>query len=163
MTGRSTTEHDAYRPCAGIMLLNRDGRVFVAQRIDTPEDAWQMPQGGIDRGESPRDAAFRELGEEIGTAKAEFIAESARWLTYDWPEALAGRLWQGRFRGQRLKWFALRFTGDDRDINLNTAHPEFRAWKWVAIDELPALIIAFKRAIYHEVVAEFRHLAEGPP
>ncbi len=162
MTGQGAAEHGSYRPCAGIMLLNRDGRVFVAQRIDTPEDAWQMPQGGIDPGESPRDAAFRELREELGTAKAEFIAESARWLTYDWPDALADGLWHGRFRGQRLKWFALRFTGDDRDINLETAHPEFRAWKWVAIDEPPGLIIAFKRAIYQEVVAEFRHLAEGP-
>jgi putative (di)nucleoside polyphosphate hydrolase len=159
VTGQGAAQRGSYRPCAGIMLFNRDGRVFVAQRIDTPEESWQMPQGGIDRGESPRDAAFRELGEEIGTAKAEFIAESARWLTYDWPEALAGRLWHGRFRGQRLKWFALRFTGDDRDINLDTAEPEFRAWKWVAIDELPALIIAFKRAVYEDVVAEFRHLA----
>ena len=163
MTGPGRAEHGCYRPGAGIMLLDREGRVLVAQRIDTPEDAWQMPQGGIVCGESPRDAAFRELGEEIGTAKAEFIAESARWLTYDWPEALAGTLWQGRFRGQRLKWFALRFTGDDRDIDLETAAPEFRAWKWVAIDEVPRLIVAFKRAIYQQVVAEFRHLAEAPP
>ena len=162
MTGHGAKERGDYRPSAGIMLLDRRGRVFVAQRIDTPDDAWQMPQGGIDPGESPRDAALRELREELGTGKAEIIAESARWLSYDFPPALAGKLWQGRFRGQRQKWFALRFTGEDRDINLQTADPEFSAWKWVAIDELPALIVEFKRAIYDQVVAEFRHLAEDP-
>ena len=163
MTDSSAEGLGAYRPCAGAMLFNRAGRVFVAQRIDTPGGAWQMPQGGIDPGESPREAVLRELREEIGTTRADIIAESDRWRTYDWPEALAGKLWQGRYRGQRQKWFALRFTGADGDINLRTAHPEFRAWKWVAVDELPRLIIDFKRAIYIELVAEFRHLAEEAP
>ncbi len=159
MTGHGPKEPGDYRPSAGIMLLDRRGRVLVAQRIDTPGDAWQMPQGGIDPGESPRQAVLRELREELGTGKAEIIAESARWLSYDFPQALAGKLWQGQFRGQRQKWFALRFTGEDSDIDLQTADPEFSAWKWVAIDQLPALAVAFKRAVYDQVVAEFRHLA----
>ncbi len=159
MSVPSETDFGAYRRSAGIMLLNRDGLVFVAQRIDTPEDAWQMPQGGIDDGESPGDAALRELREETGIDKAVIIAESANWLTYDFPQALAGKLWQGQYRGQRQKWFAVRFTGDDSDINIATAHPEFNAWKWADIDDLPRLIVDFKRAIYEQVIAEFRHLA----
>ena len=159
MNQRGETDPGAYRPSAGIMLLNRDGLVFVAQRIDTPGNAWQMPQGGIDDGESPGDAALRELHEETGIDKAEIISESNGWLTYDFPQALAGTLWQGQYRGQRQKWFALRFTGADNDINLATAHPEFSAWKWVAIDELSGIIVEFKRSIYEQVVAEFRHLA----
>ncbi len=161
MTGAGHAHLSAYRPSAGIMLLNRDGLVFVAQRIDTPGDAWQMPQGGIEDGERPADAALRELREEIGTGKAEIIAESAHWLSYDFPQALAGTLWQGRYRGQRQKWFALRFTGIDEDIDIATAQPEFSAWKWVSIDQLPILIVEFKRALYEQVVAEFRHLAKG--
>jgi putative (di)nucleoside polyphosphate hydrolase len=148
-----------YRPCVGIMLLDRAGRVFVAKRIDMPSDAWQMPQGGIDPGENPRAAALRELEEEIGTAKAEIVGEMQEWLDYDLPEELQGRLWGGRYRGQRQKWFAMRFTGADTDIDIATRHPEFSAWKWTPIETLPDLAIWFKRPIYARLVAEFGKLA----
>ncbi len=146
----------AYRLGVGIMLLNPAGEVFVAKRIDTPGDAWQMPQGGIDADEAPRDAALRELEEEIGTANAVIIAESRDWYTYDLPPDLVGKVWGGRYRGQRQKWFAARFLGRDDEINLATVHPEFSAWKWVRLDDLPALIVPFKRALYSAVVEEFR-------
>jgi putative (di)nucleoside polyphosphate hydrolase len=147
----------AYRPAVGIMLLNRRGRVFVARRIDMARtSAWQMPQGGIDPGETPRQAAVRELAEEIGTGKAEIVAESSRWLSYDLPAPLAATVWGGRYRGQRQKWFAMRFTGCDADIDLATAHPEFDAWRWVTPDELPGLIVSFKRRLYIDILAEFR-------
>lgn len=149
-----------YRACVGLMLINRDRLVFAGARSDSGGAAWQMPQGGIDAGETPAEAALRELAEEIGTAKAEIIAESAAWLTYDLPEALAKTLWHGRYRGQRQKWFALRFTGTDSDIDLDTAAPEFNAWKWVALDQVPLLIVDFKRLVYDRVVAEFRPIAE---
>ncbi|MBL8837268.1 MAG: RNA pyrophosphohydrolase [Alphaproteobacteria bacterium] len=148
-----------YRPCVGLTLFNRQGLVFVAQRIDTKGDAWQMPQGGIDDGEAPRDAALRELEEEIGTAKAEIVGESAGWYDYDLPPDLIGKMWGGRFRGQRQKWFALRFTGRDDDIDLKTAHPEFRSWKWTPIATLTTLAIWFKRPIYESVAAEFARFA----
>jgi len=147
-----------YRRGVGIMLLNRQRLAFVGRRIDTP-GAWQMPQGGIDDGESPRQAALRELKEEIGTDKAEILAESAQWLRYDLPGAEDGmRLWGGRYRGQEQKWFAMRFTGTDADIDLATHHPEFDAWRWLPTAELPALIVPFKRALYEAVLAEFRDL-----
>ncbi|MEQ8815263.1 MAG: RNA pyrophosphohydrolase [Thalassobaculum sp.] len=142
-----------YRPCVGIMLFDARGRVFVGRRIDTP-DAWQMPQGGIDDGEAPEAAALRELEEEIGTAAAVIEAGTAGWLTYDLPGHLVGKLWGGRWRGQRQKWFACRFTGTDQDIRLDTAHPEFDAWRWVGIDELTSLIVPFKKAIYAAVIEE---------
>jgi putative (di)nucleoside polyphosphate hydrolase len=126
-----------YRPCVGVMLINPAGRVFVGQRRDTP-DAWQMPQGGIDRGETPRVAALREMEEEIGTAAAEIVAETQDWLRYDLPPDLLGRVWGGRYRGQKQKWVAARFTGTDADIDLATAHPEFDAWQWVEPAELKA-------------------------
>ncbi|HTZ80917.1 MAG TPA: RNA pyrophosphohydrolase [Stellaceae bacterium] len=147
-----------YRRAVGIMLLNAASEVFVAQRIDFAQDAWQMPQGGIDEGEAPRAAAFRELKEEIGTDQAEIVAESGRWLTYDYPPELRGRAWRGRYRGQIQKWFAMRFTGSDADIDLETAHPEFRAWKWIPPQDLPRLIVAFKRQLYLDVLMEFREL-----
>jgi putative (di)nucleoside polyphosphate hydrolase len=122
--------------------------------------AWQMPQGGIDPGETPRQAALRELGEEVGTDKAEIIAESQVLHRYDLPAEIAGRMWGGRFRGQQQIWFAMRFTGEDIDINIATEHAEFDAWKWVAASELLNLIVPFKRAIYVAVLDEFReHLA----
>ena len=150
-----------YRPCVGIMLIDRGGRVFVAQRIDTPGTAWQMPQGGIDAGESPRQAALRELREEVGTDQAEVLAESRELWRYDLPAELVPRLWGGRFRGQEQKWLALRFLGRDADIDIATAAPEFRAWRWAELAELPDLIVPFKRQIYLKVIAEFGHLAEG--
>jgi putative (di)nucleoside polyphosphate hydrolase len=118
--------------------------------------AWQMPQGGIDPGEAPREAALRELREEVGTDKAEIIAESRVLHRYDLPAEIAGQMWGGQFRGQKQIWFAMRFTGEDIDINLATEHPEFDAWKWVAADELPELIVPFKRAIYVAILEEFR-------
>ncbi|MBI1178910.1 MAG: RNA pyrophosphohydrolase [Alphaproteobacteria bacterium] len=145
----------AYRPCVGIVLVNRRGEVFVAARIDNPEDAWQMPQGGIDKGEDPREAAFRELGEEIGTANAEILAESDDWLQYDLPPELIGKLWGGRYRGQEQKWFVMRFLGEDGEIDLETRHPEFRDWKWVPFGQVPELIVPFKRALYQDLVARF--------
>jgi putative (di)nucleoside polyphosphate hydrolase len=153
-----------YRPAVGIMLLNRHGEVFVGHRIDMPAmPAWQMPQGGVDPGETPRQAAMRELEEEIGTAKADILAESRVWLTYDLPVELAGGIWGGRYRGQRQKWFVMRFTGSDGDINLATEHPEFDAWQWVAPDRLPDLIVSFKRRLYIDILAEFReHCAPEP-
>jgi putative (di)nucleoside polyphosphate hydrolase len=147
-----------YRRGVGIMLLNRANRVFVAQRIDFTGDAWQMPQGGIDKGESPREAAHRELKEEIGTDKAEFLAEAKTWLTYDFPPELRERFRRGRFLGQQQKWFAMRFTGQDSDIDLETEHPEFKTWKWVAPSDLPRLIVPFKRQVYLDVLKEFREL-----
>ena len=148
-----------YRPGVGLTLINKDGKVFVAQRIDMRGDAWQMPQGGIDGGETPREAALRELHEETGTAKAEIIAESQDWIRYEIPADLVPKLWGGRYRGQEQKWFALRFTGTDADIDIATPEPEFRAWKWAEMDEMPGFIVPFKRALYERLIAEFGHLA----
>ena len=154
-----------YRPGVGIMLLNGKGLIFVGRRIDMPAGlaAWQMPQGGIDPGETPRQAALRELKEEVGTDKAEILAESAVWHHYDLPPEIAGRMWRGRYRGQRQKWFAMRFTGSDADIDPATEHPEFDAWEWVSPDRLPELIVPFKRQIYLDVLAEFRELWDPKP
>ncbi len=153
--------HLPYRAGVGAMLIDRAGRVFVAQRIDSPSDAWQMPQGGIDDGESPRQAVLRELREETGTAKAEIIAEARDWVRYDFPAELVPKLWGGRFRGQEQKWFALSFLGTDADIDIATEEPEFRAWRWVDPAELPDLIVPFKRRMYEDLVAEFGHLTAG--
>ncbi|GAB3122625.1 RNA pyrophosphohydrolase [Novispirillum itersonii] len=144
-----------YRPCAGIMLVNADNKVFVARRIDTDQDAWQMPQGGIDSGENPRDAARRELLEEIGTNAADLLAETDDWLYYDLPADLVGKVWKGRYRGQMQKWFLMRFTGQDSDITLETEHPEFNAWQWVPLADVPRLIVPFKRDIYQQICDRF--------
>lgn len=155
MTTRPSRDTLPYRPCAGIMLMNQDGLVFVARRIDTPGDAWQMPQGGIDEGEDPRAAAARELVEEVGTGAAEIVAETKDWLRYDLPDDLVGKLWGGRYRGQMQKWFLMRFTGQDSDIDIATAHPEFDAWRWVPLGEVPQLIVPFKKPLYEQVCREF--------
>lgn len=147
-----------YRTGVGVMLLNGDNCVFVAKRIDMTSEAWQMPQGGIDEGEDPLAAAMREMKEEIGTDKATLLAESRDWLTYDLPDHLIPILWHGRYRGQRQKWFAMRFTGTDADINIATAHPEFSEWKWVEMHTLPDLIVPFKRALYQALVGEFGYM-----
>ncbi len=148
-----------YRPCAGVMLFSRAGLVFVGRRIDTTQEIWQLPQGGIDEGEAPLDAAKRELAEETGIREAVLLAEARDWLSYDLPGELVGKVWKGRYRGQRQKWFAMRFDGVDSEIDVETAHPEFDAWRWVAIDELVGQTIAFKRAVYQAVVEEFREFA----
>ncbi|KIL98195.1 Adenosine (5')-pentaphospho-(5'')-adenosine pyrophosphohydrolase [Paramagnetospirillum magnetotacticum MS-1] len=150
-----------YRPGIGLVLLNTQGLAFVAQRVDTPGTAWQFPQGGIDEGEDPRATVLREMEEEIGTAKAEIIAESRDWISYDLPPDIADKSWKGRFRGQTQKWFCARFTGSDADINLETEHPEFCRWRWMALEEIPPLIIPFKRVLYDKVVAEFLPIAQA--
>lgn len=151
-----------YRPCVGIMLVNEDGQVFVGKRIDNKEgDAWQMPQGGIDEGEELRPAALRELAEETGLREqlVTIIAQTKDELLYDLPEELIGRLWKGKYRGQRQTWFLIRFGGTDADVQLD-AHdpPEFHEWKWVAPELLPDLIVPFKKRVYRAVLDEFREL-----
>lgn len=159
MTCRESADPEPrYRPCAGIYLLNRSGQVLIAERLDLP-GAWQMPQGGIDAGETPAAAALREMREEIGTDRAVLLRESALWRTYDFPRAIAGRAWAGRWLGQTQKWLAFRFEGEDAEIDLATPHPEFRAWRWSVPDAVPSLAVAFKRAVYVSVVAEFRPLS----
>jgi len=147
-----------YRPCAGVMLVNRQGKVFVGQRIDTVLEAWQMPQGGIDPSEDARDAALRELREETGVAahNVELLAEAPHELTYDLPPELVGKVWKGKWRGQRQRWFLFRFLGDDSTIDIATPDPEFRAWRWVDPADLPALIVPFKQQLYRDVLAAFR-------
>jgi putative (di)nucleoside polyphosphate hydrolase len=146
-----------YRPCAGIMLLNADGLVFVGQRIDAEVEAWQMPQGGIDDGEDPEATAIRELGEETGIAPehVELIAAALHELFYDLPEELVGRVWKGKWRGQRQRWFLYRFLGSDADIDIATAHPEFKSWQWIRPETLPEVIVPFKKTLYEEVLAAF--------
>jgi putative (di)nucleoside polyphosphate hydrolase len=151
--------HLPYRSGVGMMLFNRAGQVFVAKRIDTTSEAWQMPQGGVDEGESALDACLRELQEEIGTNKATIVAQGKADFYYDLPDHLVPIIWKGKYRGQRQTWFALRFDGTDADINIATEHPEFLEWKWVNIETLPDLIVPFKRALYAALVNEFRHLA----
>lgn len=149
-----------YRPCAGAMLVNRDGKVFVGQRIDNPGEAWQMPQGGIDEGEDPQSAALRELEEETGVSRdlVTVIGVTPEELHYDLPEELVGKLWKGKWRGQRQMWYLLRFEGQDSDINIATKHPEFSEWKWLDPDQLPDVIVPFKRKLYRDVLAQFREL-----
>lgn len=155
-----------YRPCVGLVVMNARGEVFAGQRIDNPGAAWQMPQGGVDTGESPREAALRELGEETGLAPAsvEILAETARWIPYDLPHDLVPKLWKGRFRGQEQKWFLLRFAGDDSEIVIdgsNGHEAEFSRWRWMAPDELIGRIVPFKRATYEAVFEEFAGLMKG--
>lgn len=148
---------DLYRRGVGVMLLNRDGKVFVGQRLDNALDAWQMPQGGIDEGEDPLAAALRELEEETGIASelVEIIARCPVELTYELPEELIGKVWKEPWRGQRQTWFLARFLGADGDVNLATPHPEFRAWQWADPAELPAMIVPFKKKLYADIVAAF--------
>jgi putative (di)nucleoside polyphosphate hydrolase len=154
-----------YRPNVGAALFNRDGLIFVARRAPFPNaegaaGGWQLPQGGIDADEDPRAAVLRELGEEIGTTRARIIGEHPEWLTYDLPPELLGRALRGRFRGQRQRWFALRFEGTDADIRLDAdPHPEFDAWRWARLEELPGLAVAFKRPIYEALAVSFAPFA----
>lgn len=159
-----------YRPCVGIMVLNEDGKVWAGRRIVVPRGEmegttmlWQMPQGGIDEGEDPLVAARRELYEETGICNVSLLAEAPGWITYDLPEHLVGIALKGRYGGQKQKWFAFRFKGEESEIAINPPpgghEPEFDAWAWKPMEELPKLIIPFKRQVYEEVVAAFRHLA----
>jgi len=161
------TESLGYRPCVGIMVLNRDGRVWIGRRPHAPAEPegpgawWQMPQGGIDESEDPAESALRELEEETGIRSVQIVAESPGWYTYDLPPELRPRAWGGRYRGQKQKWFAAHFTGSDDEVAL--ARPghqqEFDAWRWAGIDELVGLIVPFKRAVYERVVRDFAALA----
>jgi len=144
-----------YRPCVGIMLINSKGLIFAGQHIDNRAEAWQMPQGGIDPGEDAEQACFREMEEEIGTAKAEIGAIYPDWLYYDIPQPLADKLWQGQFKGQKQKWIALRFIGQDTDINIDTEEPEFKEWGWLHPDELVERAVVFKRPVYQTVISHF--------
>ena len=145
-----------YRPCVGVVLINAEGQVFVGERIDTP-DAWQMPQGGVDDGEDPQEAAFRELWEETGVGRdaVELIDRTEDWLTYDLPAHLLGKVWKGKYRGEKQLWFLMRLTGSEALINLNTDHPEFSRWKWSTSDALVAEIVPFKKDIYAVITREF--------
>lgn len=155
------TDDHQYRRGVGVMLLNAQGKVFVGARIDNPEDAWQMPQGGIDADEKPWAAALRELEEETGIMPylVELIAECPERLRYDLPEDWRPRLWGGKWKGQEQDWFLTRFLGSDSDIDIETDHPEFRAWRWAEPDELPGLIVPFKRDLYRQLLDHFaQHL-----
>ena len=140
-----------YRSAVGMMVLNNENKIFLGQRADSKDPAWQMPQGGIGPQEDTDQAMLRELQEEIGTRNVEIIVKSKTWYKYDLPPELAKRLWNGKFKGQRQIWYALRFRGRDEDINIHTYHPEFRAWKWVEKEELLELIIPFKQDLYASV------------
>ena len=149
-----------YRPGAGVMLLNHEGKVFVAQRLDSTLEAWQMPQGGLDEGEDAVTGALRELEEETGISPrhVEILARCPDELYYDLPDELLGKIWKGKWRGQRQTWFLCRFTGTDEDVDIETEEPEFRAWKWVDPRELPSMIVPFKKKLYEDVLEAFSHL-----
>ena len=147
-----------YRPCVGIILINNSKQIFVGQRLDNHGEAWQMPQGGIDQGETPIEAGFREMAEEIGTNKAELLREHPEWLSYSIPEPLANQLWNARYRGQTQKWLAFRYHGDDKDINIQTENPEFCQWRWSTVISLPELAVPFKRPVYAKLVEDFKDL-----
>ncbi|MFT4716028.1 MAG: putative (di)nucleoside polyphosphate hydrolase [Paracoccaceae bacterium] len=146
-----------YRPCVGMMICNLDGQIFAGQRLDSNMDAWQMPQGGIEKGEDPREAALRELEEETGIPESsvEILAETADWIPYELPHHLVPKLWNGKYRGQKQRWFLMRFLGDDSLINIQTKHPEFSRWCWLPPEDLLSRIVPFKRDTYERVIREF--------
>lgn len=146
-----------YRPCVGLVVMNRHGEVFAGQRIDNPGSAWQMPQGGVDEGETPLEAALRELGEETGIAPSsvDVMGETENWIPYELPFELVPKLWKGRYRGQEQKWFLLRFKGDDSEIDIARENPEFSIWQWMAPDDLIEKIVPFKKSTYEQVFGSF--------
>ena len=159
-----------YRACVGMMLFDRKGRVFIGRRTDGPEHVdethvWQMPQGGVDPNEDPWPAALRELYEETNVTSVEKLAESKEWYSYDIPREIAGKAWKGKYRGQTQKWYALRFTGKESEIDVRNPagghKPEFVDWRWEKIERLPALVVPFKRRVYEQVVEEFAKFAKG--
>jgi putative (di)nucleoside polyphosphate hydrolase len=147
-----------YRPCVGVTLINPAGLIWAGRRLDSTAEAWQMPQGGIDDGEKPREAALRELEEETGikAPSVKFLAKTHHWLTYDLPPELLGRVWGGKYRGQRQKWFLFRFDGEDAEVDIAKEHPEFSAWRWISAEEMLAAIVPFKREVYGKVIQSFR-------
>jgi len=145
-----------FRPGVGMMIINQNNRIFVGKRIDSKTNGWQMPQGGINLGETPSAAALREMAEEIGSSQGKIIAESKKWYSYRLPPFLVHKLWGGKYCGQRQKWFLIRFTGQDSDINVKTKHPEFDSWQWVGFNELLENIIPFKYKLYSKIIAEFK-------
>ena len=149
-----------YRMGAGVVLINPDGLIFAGRRIDNPGPAWQMPQGGIDKGETPREAALRELTEETGVSAdlVEVMAETPDWITYELPPEILGRIWKGKYGGQKQKWFALRFLGSDSAVEIATEHPEFERWQWMRAADLVDSIVPFKRALYVQVFNDFRDI-----
>lgn len=161
----SDYENLPYRPCVGIMLFNKDGLVFIGRRTEGPEHvdethAWQMPQGGVDPDEDPWPAALRELYEETNVTSVEKLAESSGWFSYDIPLEIVGQAWKGKYRGQTQKWYALRFTGDESEIDIEHPagghKPEFSEWRWEKLERLPELVVPFKRKVYEQVIEEFR-------
>lgn len=150
-----------YRAGVGIILLNARNEVFVGRRRDVKGTAWQLPQGGIDEGEAPRQAVLRELREEVGTDRVEIVAETAGWLCYDVPKTMAKRAWDGQWRGQRQKWFVMRLIGADSEIDVATAHPEFDRWQWIPLRHLPRIAVSFKRQLYLRLVGEFAEMVDG--
>ena len=167
MNAAANTHELPYRPCVGVALFNPQGKVFIGRRIGLPvrfgeTGVWQLPQGGIDEGETPEQAALRELAEEIGVRNVRVLGETPDWLHYDLPEHLMGKVWGGRYRGQKQKWFALEHLGDEREVNLNVPghHPEFDLWRWEELERIPELVVPFKRHIYEELVRAFAPIAE---
>lgn len=157
MLTRDKIEALPYRPCVGVVLMNAEGRIFTGQRIDNPGNAWQMPQGGIDEGEKPRAAALRELWEETGITEnlVEFVAKAEDWVYYDLPHDLVGKIWKGKYRGQRQKWFLFRYLGTDAEVNIATEHPEFSVWSWMDHPQVIESIVPFKRDVYEAVFTAF--------
>ena len=146
------------RPGVGIILLNNENKVFVGKRVDNPLNFWQMPQGGIDKNEKVLEAAIRELKEETGITTVKLIKELNYWLEYDLPKNLIDKIWKGKYRGQRQKWFIMQFIGNKKDININTEHPEFLEWKWIHYSELPKIVVNFKVKVYEKLVDELKNL-----
>ena len=146
------------RSGVGIVLLNNQNKVFVAKRIDNPKNFWQMPQGGIDEGENPLKAAFRELEEETSIRNAELIKELDGTITYELPDRLLGIIWKGKYRGQKQKWFLMRFIGKDSEININTSNPEFLDWKWIELDLITEVVVDFKLHVYKELQEKVKKL-----